>query len=398
MFFIASAAAPTPTTAITASPSTSASSACWCSSSDSWCIAVLGGAFQSAYLGGLLDIADGKPVEIGTFFKPRNVVNVVIASLLIGVASAIGSIVFIGSAVVALFTLFAVVILVERNLSAIDGIKASFEIVKANFVQVLLTYLIVAVIISVGAFLCGIGLFVALPVAALYLVYAYRTLTAARSRRLRHKTPEFLSCTRGSTRPTTKRGVSVTQPPPPPGNPPPPPPPGGPDTTRRPGGGYQPPPPPPAGGGYPPPPPPPGCGGYQPPPPPVAGYPPPPPPQGGYAPAASRRWRRRRPTDRCLHPVVDPRARVAHRLRARRRSSAASALILLLSTQGVHQPLRGVRRHRRRLLRRHRGLRGEHARSAVGAVDLRASRPWRSRCGTTATSRARPARASARAS
>lgn len=140
-------------------------------------LAVLGGAFQSAYLGGLLDIADGKPVAIGTFFKPRNLVNVLIASLLIGVASAIGSIVFIGSAVVALFTIFAVVILVERNVGAIDGIKASFEIVKNNFVQALLTYLIAAVIGSIGVILCFVGLLVSGPVAALYLIYSYRTLT-----------------------------------------------------------------------------------------------------------------------------------------------------------------------------------------------------------------------------
>ena len=101
----------------------------------------------------------------------------IIASLLIGIASGIGSIVAIGSVVVALFTFFAIVLIVERNLSAIDGIKTSFEIVKNNFVQVLITYLIVGAIATVGAFLCGIGLIVSLPVAGLYLVYAYRTLT-----------------------------------------------------------------------------------------------------------------------------------------------------------------------------------------------------------------------------
>lgn len=140
-------------------------------------IAVLAGAFQSAYLGGLLDIADGKPVAIGTFFAPRNLVNVIIASLIIGVASAVGSLVIVGSYVVAFFTIFAVVILVERNVAAIDGIKSSFEIAKNNVVQVLLTYLIVAVITTVGAFLCLIGLLVAGPVAGLYLIYSYRTLT-----------------------------------------------------------------------------------------------------------------------------------------------------------------------------------------------------------------------------
>ena len=140
-------------------------------------VAVLAGAAQSAYLGGLLDIANGQSVTIGTFFRPRNVVNVVIASLIIGVASAIGSIVFIGSFVVALFALFAIVALVERNLSAIDGIKASFDLVKNNFVQVLITYLIVAAIVSVGLIVCFVGILVSLPVGALYLVYAYRKLT-----------------------------------------------------------------------------------------------------------------------------------------------------------------------------------------------------------------------------
>ena len=59
-----------------------------------------------------------------------------------------------------------------------DGaIKASIDIVKANFVPALLTWLITLVIVGVGALLCGIGLLVAAPVAALFLVHAYRKLT-----------------------------------------------------------------------------------------------------------------------------------------------------------------------------------------------------------------------------
>ena len=45
---------------------------------------VVAAAIQSAFLGGLLDIANGQPVTIGSFFKPRNVGSVIIASLLIG--------------------------------------------------------------------------------------------------------------------------------------------------------------------------------------------------------------------------------------------------------------------------------------------------------------------------
>ena len=75
-----------------------------------------------------------------------------------------------------LFTIFTLVSIVDRNLPPIDALKSSFEMVKSNFVQVLLAWLIIGVIVTVGALLCGVGLLVALPVAALFLVHTYRTL------------------------------------------------------------------------------------------------------------------------------------------------------------------------------------------------------------------------------
>jgi len=135
-------------------------------------------AIQSAYIGGVLDIANGQQVTIGSFFKPRNIGNVILATLIIGILTSIGyALCVIPGLAVALFTIFAIVALIDRNLSAIDGIKTSFEIVKANFVQVLLTWLALAAIVVVGALVCGIGLIVAIPVAALLEVYAYRRLS-----------------------------------------------------------------------------------------------------------------------------------------------------------------------------------------------------------------------------
>jgi uncharacterized membrane protein len=134
-------------------------------------------AIQSAYLGGVLDIANGQPVAAGSFFKPRMVGSVIIATVLIGIASVIGSLCFILGIVIGIFTLFTTVAIVDRGLSPIDGIKASIDITKANFVQVLLTWILVSVIAAVGLIACGIGIIVSAPVAALYLVYAYRRLT-----------------------------------------------------------------------------------------------------------------------------------------------------------------------------------------------------------------------------
>ena len=139
---------------------------------------VAGGAIASAYYGGLLDIANGQAVTIGSFFKPRNVGSVLISSLIVGVAESIGSFLcFIPGLVVAIFTIFTTLFIVERNLTPVDGIKASIDVVKNNFVQVLLTWLIIGVITVVGALLCGVGLLVAAPVAYLFLVFAYRRLT-----------------------------------------------------------------------------------------------------------------------------------------------------------------------------------------------------------------------------
>ena len=44
---------------------------------------------QAALWSGLLDIADGRPVTVGSFFKPRNFGNVVLAGALLAVISAV---------------------------------------------------------------------------------------------------------------------------------------------------------------------------------------------------------------------------------------------------------------------------------------------------------------------
>jgi uncharacterized membrane protein len=141
-------------------------------------VLVLIGAIQSAYVGTLLDIANGEQVEIGSFFKPRNVGSVVLGALIVGVLVLIGIVLCVlPGLAVAIFTIFTSILIVERNLAPVDAIKTSIDIVKANFVQVLLACVIAGAISAVGYALCGIGLIVAAPVAALYFVYTYRKLT-----------------------------------------------------------------------------------------------------------------------------------------------------------------------------------------------------------------------------
>lgn len=144
-----------------------------------WFVAlIVGAAIQSAYYSGVLDIANGREVTIGSFFKPRNVGNVIVAGLIVGVLTSIGFVLcFVPGLIVALFTMFTIVALLDRNLAPIDAIKASIDVAKNNFGQVALTFIVVIAAAFVGALLCLVGLLVAIPLVALIEVYAWRRLT-----------------------------------------------------------------------------------------------------------------------------------------------------------------------------------------------------------------------------
>ena len=133
---------------------------------------------QSGYLSGVLDIANGHQVSVGSFFKPRNLGNVVVAGLIVSAIVAVGNaLCWIPGLVASFFLMFTIVALLDRNLAPVDAIKNSFETVKNNVGNALIAWLIIGVVTAVGALICGVGLLVAVPVATLFLVYTYRSLT-----------------------------------------------------------------------------------------------------------------------------------------------------------------------------------------------------------------------------
>jgi uncharacterized membrane protein len=139
---------------------------------------IVSAAIQSAYIGGMLDIANGQEVSIGSFFRPRNIGNVIIAGLIVGIVTTIGLFLCVIPGVIAsIMLMFTVVALLDRNLSPVDAVKSSFDLSKANFGNVVLAWLVLIATFIVGALLCGVGLLVAAPVATLFLVYTYRILS-----------------------------------------------------------------------------------------------------------------------------------------------------------------------------------------------------------------------------
>lgn len=128
-----------------------------------------------------LRVANGERPAIGAFFSFPNIGNVLLTALLIAVASAVaGAVTFflggLGSIVVGYFAMFALFFAIERGLGAVDAIKASFAVVKANVGTTIAVYLLAAVIVGVGSALFGVGALVAIPVAALALTFTFRKL------------------------------------------------------------------------------------------------------------------------------------------------------------------------------------------------------------------------------
>jgi uncharacterized membrane protein len=143
---------------------------------------------QAAFLSGALDLADGRPVTVSSFLKPRNFGNVVLAGALLSVISAVLNLIalpgflfallsFAAAFVFGLLSLFTIAFATDRALPPIDALKASISTVRSHIGETLLSLVVQGLLVVAGFFACGVGILVAGPVAGLILVYTYRRLS-----------------------------------------------------------------------------------------------------------------------------------------------------------------------------------------------------------------------------
>jgi uncharacterized membrane protein len=143
---------------------------------------------QAAFLSGALDLADGRPVTVASFFKPRNFGNVILAGALLSVISAVLNLIalpgllfallsFIALVVFGFLSIFTLAFAIDRALRPIDALKASVSTVRSHVGETLLSALIQGLLFVVGFFACGVGLLVTAPLAGLIQVYTYRRLS-----------------------------------------------------------------------------------------------------------------------------------------------------------------------------------------------------------------------------
>lgn len=143
-------------------------------------IALLSVFMQAGVIRATLEVADGRRVEVGTFLRFDDLGKVVVAALLVGLGTAVGTLLFVIPGLVfaflAQFTLFFVI---DRRTAPVDAIRASFTMVTRNLGPVLLLFLAVYAANLVGSALCGIGQLVSFPVGLLATTWLYRRLQDA---------------------------------------------------------------------------------------------------------------------------------------------------------------------------------------------------------------------------
>jgi uncharacterized membrane protein len=134
---------------------------------------------QAAFVSGALEIADGRPVSISSFLRPpRNFGQVIVAALLVGLGVAVGYMLcFLPGLIFAFFSFFTIPFVVDRGLSPIDAMKASFSTINRNLGSAILAYLIIVAVGIVGGAVLCVGTFISVPVSLLILTYTYRRLS-----------------------------------------------------------------------------------------------------------------------------------------------------------------------------------------------------------------------------
>lgn len=132
---------------------------------------------SAAMIKGALDVTAGRQVSIGNMFADWNKVQVLIAAVLVAIGTMVGLILLIIPGLIFIFlSWFTNYFIIERDQSAIDGIKSSIGLVKNNIGDLLVLALISVAVVIVGVLALIVGVLVAMPVVMIAGAYAFRVL------------------------------------------------------------------------------------------------------------------------------------------------------------------------------------------------------------------------------
>lgn len=139
---------------------------------------IVGYIIEAAFIRGALSELDGSKPAFGTFFQFRNVGAVILAGVLVGIATSVGLMLcVIPGLVVAFLLYYTLTFVVDKDQDAVSGIKSSYGLTSSNVGPLLLLALALIGINIIGVLLLLVGLLVTVPVSLIASTYAYRVLT-----------------------------------------------------------------------------------------------------------------------------------------------------------------------------------------------------------------------------
>jgi uncharacterized membrane protein len=145
-----------------------------------WVIAAV---VDAVFVRASLKVTYGQRVSIGDFFDFSGFGRLVVAILFVAainiVVSFVSWIPVIGTLLqlaVNIFLFFTLYFVIDKSLDAVEAVRSSVELVRANLGPTILFLLLCYAVLLAGLLLCGIGLIVAVPVVLLAAAYFYRRL------------------------------------------------------------------------------------------------------------------------------------------------------------------------------------------------------------------------------
>lgn len=128
-----------------------------------------------------LRIADGETPGIGSVFSYRDSPRVMLLALITTLGTIVGFVLcYIPGLAFGLFAGFSMYFLLDSRQGPVAAIKSSFTLVKNNFGNALVAFLLAGLAASAGVLVCFVGIIFSAPFAVLVHVYTYRFLSGGR--------------------------------------------------------------------------------------------------------------------------------------------------------------------------------------------------------------------------
>lgn len=124
-----------------------------------------------------LNVTAGRPFLFADVIKTDNLGSVVVASVIIAVATFVGTILcYLPGLVVGFATSYTLFFIIDKNMAPVDAIKASVLFVKDNLAATIVWYIVGGLVAAIGFVICVVGALVSVPVVLLGTAYTYKTL------------------------------------------------------------------------------------------------------------------------------------------------------------------------------------------------------------------------------